>query len=134
MPTPATAPGSPFVLFVSSIEGHLVQRYGLAPHNPIGARYDDKGAPVWELDHVAALSAGEVAQYGHLYERAIREGALKRRSAIEWDAQRKAQHEAHEKGMKEQKAAEEKAAAEAAKAEKAAAKDTLKDSGAAGKE
>lgn len=120
-----TAAKDPFVMFVSSVEGHLVQRYGLAPHNPIGASFSTiGGAPRWDTTAVYGLTDVEVAQHGRLYERAVREGGLKRRTRADWDAYRSEQKRLHREAV-------EKADADATAAVESAAQAQAKDAAAA---
>lgn len=94
---------SPFAMYVSSVEGHLVNRHSAGPHNPIGASFGKDGAPSWRPEQVHAITHAELAQHGREYRRALRENALKERT--------EADYQAYVKGVKERAKA---AAAEAA--------------------
>lgn len=76
---------TPFALFVSPVEGHLVARYGSSSptrsNELLGAARDpETGAIRWFTDQVFALSAGEVEAFGREYRRAIASGALEERT------------------------------------------------------
>jgi hypothetical protein len=139
-PSPAQAPPSAaFGLFVRAVEGHVVSRYhaGAGPYPSIGVRdepaqieeRDDPKRPggkiktivgtgrrlVWDTKTIHALTHAEIDRFGNLYARHLREGALTKASAEEYDAQvatsRAAKAEAVEKAKT---AAEEAARAKAA--------------------
>jgi hypothetical protein len=96
-------PKDPFVMFVSSVEGHLVARYGAGPHALIGARHGENG-PEWTPEIVCPLTDVEVATYGREYRRAISEGALKERKREDFDAYVKAENDTAKKYEADQKA------------------------------
>ena len=78
-------PASPFALFVSSVPGHLVTRYGGArAPELLGATRDAKGVVAWQPDLVLALSHDELARFGREYRRAIARGALLERTEAEY--------------------------------------------------
>lgn len=89
-------PQFPFAMFVSSVEGHVVSRYG--QNVPIGVTFvpspppkrgeapTPNRPPVWN-EKIVALTAAEVAQYGHYYEKHFARGELKKRTFAEWEAQ-----------------------------------------------
>lgn len=113
---------SPFVKFVSSVEGHLVARYGTAtPQSSnvlIGARrevkLDAQGKESGEVgivwtDEIVALTQGEIDQFAREYEMASRDGALVERSEAEYIAAKK-KAAAREKDYAAKVAAEQKKA------------------------
>lgn len=91
---------NPFAFFARAVEGHIVARYrpGPGPYDHIGVTIrplgppDDKGnRPVlptkWDTETVFAFTIAEVAQFGHLYRRAVAEGGLKEateKEYLEW--------------------------------------------------
>lgn len=102
---PAEVPAE-FVKFVSSVKGCLVQRYG-SP-NYVGAVRTPQGIE-WLPAQVVGLTEAELVRYGREYKNALRDGALKERTAEDFLAQ-----------IEEETAAQAKAEAEAkAKAKKA---------------
>jgi hypothetical protein len=124
---PATPPTpSPFALFLSSVEGHVVSRYGAtgptrAPE-AIGARRTATGSGwvwSWDTGAIAALTHAEVAAYGREYAAAVRSGALRERTAEEFEAYTAAQRAQADKAAKDaaapKVAADKKPAASAAK-------------------
>ena len=124
--TPPTAAPSPFALFVSSVEGHVVSRYGAtgptrAPE-AIGARRTATGSGwvwAWDTAAIASLTHAEVAAFGREYTAAIRAGALRERTAQEFEAYTASQRATADKVAKDAAAAkasaEKKSAASAAK-------------------
>ncbi len=81
-----------FALYVSSVEGRLVTRYGTArPGAPsyIGARRAPKDPTeiVWETDVVVALTAAEISRSARESERALAAKSLRRRTREEYLAQ-----------------------------------------------
>jgi hypothetical protein len=87
MPTQPT-----FALYVSSMEGHLVTRYGAGARGApsyIGARREagDPTQIVWDPELVVALTADEVARHRLEYERELDAKALRRRTEAEFIAQ-----------------------------------------------
>lgn len=88
---------TPFVRFLSSVQGHIVSRY---PSNePIGVRVvrGDVEKTLWLPDVIAALTAEEAAQYRREYDMHVRDGALTERTEDEYLAFIKRQ-EANDKG------------------------------------
>lgn len=77
-------PESPFALFVSSVPGHLVTRYG--SRELLGAERDAKGVVSWRPDDVLALGHLEHARFGREYRRAIARGSLRERTEAEYRA------------------------------------------------
>lgn len=81
-----------FAAFVSSNEGHAVSRFGSAiggRHGElIGATRDpsDPTCVTWDTDAIVPLTVAEYARYRREYERAIRHGALRRRTEAEYAA------------------------------------------------
>jgi hypothetical protein len=112
MPDPTFDPTKYFAKFVSSVEGHLVARYGSQPRENIGARriHPDPNKPaapydfdaprvelVWETETVYALTHREYALYRREYDKAIAQKALKVRSPsdyLAWLAKEQADGEA----------------------------------------
>lgn len=86
-----------FVKFVSSVEGCLVQRYG-SP-NYVGAVRTPKGIE-WLTTQVVGLTETELVRYGREYKNALRDGALKERSADDFLAQLEEEKEAQAKAKK----------------------------------
>jgi hypothetical protein len=79
---------SPFSFFVTAVEGEAVPRYtaaGQGPFPQIGMTRTPTG-PVWDTETVHAFTPAEMAQHGHLYHRAIREGALKPATLEDYEA------------------------------------------------
>jgi hypothetical protein len=73
-------------LYVSSVEGRHVQRYG--SETMIGAVIDRsvEGLVRWDTEKVVAIPEAEYQAYRAEYERLIREGSLVRRTAADFDA------------------------------------------------
>lgn len=131
-------PSAPFVRFLSSVEGHLVGRYGsgsprVAPVQ-IGAtrsaRYSAKGKDVlglersettitWNPEEVVALTEVEARLFSREYNGHVERGELRERTAEDYDAWVE-----RETARAAAMVAAEQAAAEA-KAEKAAAEKAL---------
>lgn len=84
------APSDP-VLFVSAVDGKPVTRYPLpgskAGREIIGAHRDGK-LIVYDEEAVVAITRAEVEAHGKAYERAIRDGNLRRRTREEWEVWR----------------------------------------------
>jgi hypothetical protein len=88
----ATTTVSPFALYVSSVEGKLVTRYGTATRRQpsyIGARRDarDPTRITWETELVVALTTAEVARYRREYDRELAARALRCRTEQDYRAQ-----------------------------------------------
>lgn len=82
-------PESPFALFVSSVPGHLVSRYGSGgarAAEPLGAERDAQGVVTWHPEQVLALSHAELARFGREYRRALARGSLSARTEAEYRA------------------------------------------------
>ena len=87
-------------LFVSSVEGHAVTRYGTtryargipSPGLLIGAERDPREPTkiTWFPNVIVHIPENEVASYSREYARAIREGALKKRTEAEYAQQQEA--------------------------------------------
>lgn len=81
-----------FALYVSAVRGHLVTRFGTAGRGVqsfIGA-HRSPGSPteiVWDEECITALSEDEVARHSREYQRLLAGGALKQRTAAEYQAQ-----------------------------------------------
>lgn len=103
-PTPKT----PFALFVSSVEGRAVSRFGTATgrqaNELIGARRSSEGPIVWDTEAITALSAREAEAFSKEYRDAIAEGSLVKRTEEAYLAWVAAQHARAAKA--EEKAAE----------------------------
>lgn len=125
-----TEPEAP-VIYLSAVPGHLVPRFSTlgAPggRTYIGARRDPKTQKIEvDPDAVVRIPMGEFGRHLKEYNRAIEDGALKRREAKEFDAWR----ELRRKQMEAEHAAQAKViqdAAEAAKAKAEAAKPSKSD-------
>jgi hypothetical protein len=115
-----------FTLFVSSVEGKTVFRYGT--RQLIGAKrahvppLTDKERPadrpaitVWNTERIVPITAQEAARYCKEYGREIRDGALKERTEAGWKAQNDADLKAEAKARDAAKAAKD-AAEKAARA------------------
>jgi hypothetical protein len=104
-------------LYVSSVEGHLVTRHGTGLL--IGASRDPKKPHeiTWDTALVVKIPEAELVPYGREYARALREESLTPRTKEDFEAWVKAQAEATEKALVDEKAkaadAEAKAKAEA---------------------
>lgn len=99
---PNAEPQTPFVRYFSSVEGHLVSRYGTATQTkgpqqigakritpPSDATWRQTDAPVgvvWDLEVIVAITAKEAQAFGREYDRAVNEGALRERTAEEYVA------------------------------------------------
>ncbi len=88
---PSTADHGPLVLFVSSVQGHAVQRFGThatpgGRAKLIGADRLDDGSIVWDTARVVGLTAYESAKYRREYARALREKALVPRTRADYEA------------------------------------------------
>lgn len=81
------APG--FSLFVSSVEGALVTRYG--SRTLIGATRTPTSIE-WDTELITAIPTDEYERFRREYDRALRDGSLVERSAEDWLAQ----HQLHE--------------------------------------
>ncbi len=81
-------PASAFGLFVSSIEGQPVARFG-SGGVMIGAERDltDRTLVHYTPEVVVAISREEARKYAREYRRAIDSGSLKVRTAAEWMTQ-----------------------------------------------
>lgn len=84
-----------FALYVSSVAGHLVTRFG-AQGSYVGAERDssDPTTVVWNEEAIVALTEAEVARYSREYDRLIRGGALRKRTAAEFQRQNSATQQA----------------------------------------
>lgn len=125
---------TPFARFFSSVEGHLVTRYGTASVKSaaslIGATrtpHEEGGGVTWHPEVVVAITEAEAQLYGREYDQAAREGALVERKESDWLAYREAAKAAGRKATEEAEAAKQKAEAEKADA---AAKDSASAGGA----
>lgn len=72
-------------LYVSSVEGAVVPRYGTAitgkKNTTIGVIWDPKvQGLVWNTEAVTLIPASEYRRHVKEYDRALKEGSLKRRS------------------------------------------------------
>lgn len=102
-----TTPNAPeFSLFVSSVEGHAVTRFGTRPPSLIGATRTTKPAGnkphywsgdssiTWDTKTIVPIPTTEYARYRSEYDGAIAAKSLVRRTREEWDAQMKAHRDA----------------------------------------
>lgn len=87
-----------FTLFVSSVEGRAVSRFGARSGTLIGARYTTEeemaagaGPIVWDTERVVPLLEDEHARYRREYASAIRCGDLRACTPEQWTAWRKHQ-------------------------------------------
>lgn len=84
-------------LYVSCVDGKPVARFSLGGRggargqDPIGAVRGEGRAWVYHPEIVVMIAAPEVEAFGRIYERAIHEGNLTRRTAADYAAQVKAQ-------------------------------------------
>lgn len=80
----------PFVLFVSSVEGYAVTRYGSGTPSRratlIGAQRVPGRGIVWDTREVVALTEDELRQYSKEYRGAIADKALRQRTEADWKA------------------------------------------------
>ncbi len=119
MPPPNAPPT--FAIYLSSVEGHAVARFGTAsngrPNELIGAVRSKGGAGItWDTKAITPLTEREFGAYRREYMGAIVEKALTVRTAEDYVAWAKEQKDRAKKMLKEQ-ADEAARAAEAAKAE-----------------
>jgi len=121
----ATAPAPKFALFVSSVAGKLVRRYGTAVH--IGARAEvlnpQEEDPSrhrykyrYQTSDIVAIPEAEFARYRREYTRALSDGSLRKRSAQEWQAQIDEATRASEEAAKSKAEKKKKTEAESQKA------------------
>lgn len=73
-----------FALFVSSIEGSVVTRYGTRTF--IGAERSAGGLS-WQTDRVIAIPHDEYRKFRREYDRALRDKSLRVRTETEWREQ-----------------------------------------------
>lgn len=76
-----------FALFVSSVEGRLVTRYGTRTFIGAERRASDPRQLEWHTDQVIAIPHDEFRKYRREYLRALREGSLVVRTDAEWQQQ-----------------------------------------------
>lgn len=93
-PTPAeTPPAGPQPLFISCVDGKPVTRFRIggvgarALGDPIGAERGEGRAWTYYPERVVMIPAAEVAVFGRIYERAIADGDLVRRTAKDFEQQ-----------------------------------------------
>jgi len=90
-------PPVPSPLYVSCVDGKPVTRLALGdrggarPGLPIGTVRGEGRALVYQPDRIVMIPAAEVAAFGRVYERAIAEQHLVRRSEADYLAQIEAQ-------------------------------------------
>ncbi len=124
----AEKPSAGFALFFSSVEGHLVPRYGAGSPAPyIGAssvadpRPGKPGGTKWDTAQIVALTEAEARLYRKEYADAVAEGALRVRRPEEFDraveAEQREAAQAAERAAKAKAKAEEEEAKAKAKAE-----------------
>lgn len=82
-----TDPVERFALYVSSVEGCPITRFGT--RTLIGATRSAATPTVvqYDTDKIVAISSDEYRRYLREYERAIVNGTLKRRKPEDWDRQ-----------------------------------------------
>ena len=119
MPPPTPPPA--FAIYLSSVEGHAVARFGTAsngrPNELIGAVRMKGGAGItWNTKAITPLTEREFGAYRREYMGAIAEKALTVRTEDDYRARVKEQEERAKAMLKEQ-ADEAAKAAEASKAE-----------------
>lgn len=83
-----------FALFVSSVEEHLVTRYGTRTF--IGAERDKNGIK-WNTKAIVAIPHDEYRRYRREYDRALRDKSLTPRTEAEWNAQNRSEEKSHKK-------------------------------------
>lgn len=104
----ATGSAPKFVLFVSSIEGKLVRRYGTPVQIGAVRECENPDEPNlsrqrwryrWQTDQVVAIPEDEFNRYRREYTRALATGALTKRTEAEWRKQNEAAtHTSSKKG------------------------------------
>lgn len=97
-----------FAIYVSSVKGHAVPRFGAPAGTYLGARRIGKQLE-WDEERIVAIPADEYRRYRAEYDGAIADGSLKPRSADDYAKQ-----------VDDRKAAKQRAAIEAAEAAKPA--------------
>lgn len=80
-------PAAAFALFVSSVDGHPVTRFGTRTLVGAARRQLEPTVVDYTPELVVALPHAEASRYRREYERAIQAGSLRRRSADDWRAQ-----------------------------------------------
>ncbi|AUX31927.1 MULTISPECIES: hypothetical protein [Sorangium] len=80
--------GIEFALFVSSVEGSLVSRFGTGRGSYIGATRDIKDPTLitWDVNRIIPIPASEYARFRRAYDKAIKDGSLKLRTREEYEA------------------------------------------------
>lgn len=75
-----------FPLYVSSVEGHLVSRFGSKFGQTIGAKRSiEKPTEIeWFTDEIVPIPQTEYQSFRREYESAIRAGSLRRRTEAEY--------------------------------------------------
>lgn len=76
-----------FALFVSSVEGSLVARYGTGTFIGAERRADDPRVVDFHTDLIVAIPHDEFRRFRREYLRALREGSLVARNVDEWNRQ-----------------------------------------------
>lgn len=78
---------APFALFVSSVEGAPVTRFGT--RTIIGATRSTLAPTVlvFDTEQIVAIPHDEYRRYRREYDRALDNGSLKRRAVADWEAQ-----------------------------------------------
>jgi hypothetical protein len=84
---PATPVPDDGCLYVSSVEGQLVSRFGT--RSLIGCRVlppsqEGPGGPQWETERVEQITAPEFTFYRREYLRLVKQGGLVRRTVEDW--------------------------------------------------
>ncbi len=117
--------GPRFALFVRSVDGRLVSRFGTTRYlgaQRTGVTEEDRraGAPVveWDIERVTPISEQEFRTYRKEFLKAIRNGDLKKATHadyLKWLQVQKAREEKHEAELEAREAEAEKAAKAATK-------------------
>jgi hypothetical protein len=83
-------PADAFGLFVSSVEGHPVTRFGSSVLLGADRDPDNPKKILYRTDAVIAIPQHEAVRYAREYNRLISEGALVERTADDWRGQQTA--------------------------------------------
>jgi hypothetical protein len=106
------AAASPFAFFVSSVEGHVVPRYGSRTPSNIGVTRTADGW-AWDTASIEGITHVEAQLYRREYARAFENKSLKLRTADEFASLLRAEEQAAKKRADDQAAAKAKAEVEA---------------------
>jgi predicted amidophosphoribosyltransferase len=105
----------PADLYVSCVEGQPVARFG--SRVMIGADRTVEGI-TYRPEEIVKIPAGEWRRYRREYTRQLNDGALRKRTATEWDTQSKRHADAQEQAEREKQARRKKREAESVAATK----------------